>query len=138
MKNLLIEVSADGQGLFDITDKISQAVAGCDVAQGLVHLFIRHTSASLTIQENADPKVLHDMQRFIERLVPEDPTLYTHNEEGPDDMPAHIKACLTQTHLSIPIMSGKLALGTWQGVYLWEHRHHIDRRELLLSIQSFD
>jgi len=138
MKNLVIEVSGDGQGLFDITKKINTAVAGCSIEQGLAHLFIQHTSASLTIQENADPKVLHDMQRFIERLVPENPTLYTHTAEGPDDMPAHIKACLTQTHLSIPIIDGELALGTWQGVYLWEHRHEGGRRKLVLSVQNFD
>ncbi len=138
MKNLFLEVSGHGQGLFDITDKVSTAVAASDIAQGLAHLFIQHTSASLTIQENADPKVLHDLQTFIERLVPENPSLYTHTEEGPDDMPAHIKACLTQTHLSIPIINGELALGTWQGIYLWEHRHEGGRRKLVLSVQSFD
>ena len=137
MKNLTIEVSANGQGLFDITDKVANAVARCDIEQGLANLFIQHTSASLTIQENADPKVLADMQTFIAQLVPEDPSAYTHNDEGPDDMPAHIRACLTQTHLAIPIVNGKLALGTWQGIFLWEHRRARDRRDLVLSVQSF-
>lgn len=138
MKNLIIEVSGEGQGLFDVTDKVTGAMAGSGIEQGLANLFIQHTSASLTIQENADPKVLDDMQAFIQQLVPEDPSLYTHNDEGPDDMPAHIKACLTQTHLTIPIVNSKLALGTWQGIFLWEHRYARDRRNLVLSLQSFD
>lgn len=134
--NIQLTVTGTGQGLYNVTDEVRTAVASTGVDEGLAHVFIRHTSASLTIQENADPKVLRDMETFINQLVPEDPARYTHNDEGPDDMPAHIKSCLTQTHLSIPIMSGRLALGTWQGIFVWEHRHARHQRELVVSVQK--
>ena len=101
---------------------------------GLLTLFCRHTSASLLIQENADPSVLSDLENFLGRIAPEDPTLYAHDSEGPDDMPAHIRAALTQTHLSIPIIGGALVLGVWQGVFLVEHRRRPHRREVALHV----
>ncbi len=104
------------------------------MAEGLCTVFIRHTSASLTIQENADPSARRDLEAWLNRLVPEHDPLYTHNAEGPDDMPAHIKTILTQTSLSIPILDGRLALGTWQGIYLWEHRRGTHQRRLVVHI----
>ena len=110
------------QGLLEITDEIAAWLAARSVGAGLLTLFLRHTSASLIIQENADPDVLGDLEAFFARLVPEDPTLYQHRAEGPDDMPAHIKGALTQCQLSIPVADGRMRLGTWQGIYLFEHR----------------
>ncbi len=123
-----------GQGLHELTDAVAKAVADCDVDEGLCTVFLPHTSASLTIQENADPSARRDLEAWLSRLVPEDDPLYTHTLEGPDDMPAHIKAALTATTLSIPIDGGRLVLGTWQGIYLWEHRHHPGRRELVVHV----
>ena len=112
-------------------------VSRSGIDDGLVTLFVQHTSASLLIQENADPAVQTDLQNWLNRLVPENDPLYTHVEEGPDDMPAHIKAALTAVSLSIPVMQGALTLGVWQGIYLWEHRHHQGaERRLILNIQS--
>ena len=108
------------------------AAANCEDA--LVNLFIRHTSASLLIQENADPAVGRDLQAWLDRLVPENDGLYSHVEEGPDDMPGHIKSALTAVSLSIPVVDGAMALGTWQGIYLWEHRHAVLSRSVLVSI----
>jgi secondary thiamine-phosphate synthase enzyme len=127
-------VETRGQGLFEVTAKVQALVADSDVAQGLCTVFVRHTSASLVIQENADPSARRDLERWIARLVPEGDPFYTHDTEGPDDMPAHIRAALTATSLSIPVVDGELALGTWQGVYLWEHRRRGSRRELILHI----
>ena len=132
--NLDLTVSARGQGLLDITRKVAETVRESGVQDGLVTLFIRHTSASLLIQENADPAVLRDLETWLNRMVPEGEGLYTHTAEGPDDMPAHIKAALTATSLSIPLVGGELALGTWQGIFLWEHRHHRDNREVLINV----
>ena len=132
--NLNLTVHADCQGLHDITRQVAESVRGCGVAEGLVTLFIRHTSASLLIQENADPSARTDLERWLNRLVPEEDGLYTHTAEGPDDMPAHIKSALTATSLSIPLVGGELALGTWQGIFLWEHRHHRGTRELLVNV----
>ncbi len=132
--NLKLTVSAGRQGLREITREVTETVRGCGVTEGLVTLFIRHTSASLLIQENADPSVSEDLERWLNRLVPELDTLYTHTTEGPDDMPAHIKSALTATSLSIPLVGGELALGTWQGIFLWEHRHHRDNREVLVNV----
>lgn len=109
-------------------------VAAAGLVEGLCTLFIRHTSASLLIQENADPSARDDLQSWLNRLVPENDPLYTHTCEGPDDMPAHIKAALTATSLSIPIIDGRLALGTWQGIYLWEHRHYRGQRQCVVHI----
>ena len=124
-------VHTRGQGLYEITPQVQSSI---DVAEGLCTLFVRHTSASLVIQENADPSAKRDLERWIARLVPEGDPFYTHDSEGPDDMPAHIRAALTNTSLSIPIVEGRLALGAWQGVYLWEHRRRGSERELVLHI----
>lgn len=132
--NLNLTVSAGGQCLREITREVVETVHGSGVKDGLVTLFIRHTSASLLIQENADPAVLRDLEGWLNRLVPEEDRLYTHTAEGPDDMPAHIKSALTATSLSIPLVGGELALGTWQGIFLWEHRHHRDNREVLINV----
>ena len=134
--NLKLKLSVSGQGLYDISHKVADAVTRSGVSEGLVTLFIRHTSASLVIQENADPAVRRDLEAWLNRLVPEDDPLYTHTAEGPDDMPAHIKGALTATSLSVPLMQGRLALGTWQGIYLWEHRHHRGAREVIVSVMA--
>src|SRR5688572_26931343 len=129
-----ITVNTSSQGLHEFTSQIERAVRASGVRDGLCTVFVRHTSASLVIQENADPSAKRDLERWLNRLVPERDPLYTHTTEGDDDMPAHVKAALTATSLSIPICGGKLALGTWQGVYLWEHRHHGGAREVVLHI----
>ncbi|MCS6813340.1 MAG: secondary thiamine-phosphate synthase enzyme YjbQ [Cyanobacteria bacterium] len=117
-----------------MTNHVQQVVNESGVQIGLCTLFLRHTSASLVIQENADPDVLHDLEMFLSRLVPENLHNYRHNAEGPDDMPAHIRTVLTKTSEQIPIAYGRLMLGTWQGIYLWEHRHHGHLRELVVHI----
>lgn len=127
-----VSVPVSGQGLHDITSKIQSEVADTGLVEGLCTLYIQHTSASLLIQENYDPSAKADLESWLNRLVPENDPLYTHTIEGPDDMPAHIKAALTATSLSIPIVNGKLALGTWQGIFLWEHRHHAGGRKVLV------
>ena len=117
-----IEIHTRGQGLYEITDRVEAVVAQAGIDSGLCTILIQHTSASLTIQENADPSARRDLERWLARLVPEDDPLFTHRAEGPDDMPSHVKAALTSTTLSIPIAGGRLALGAWQGIFLWEHR----------------
>ena len=129
-----LTVDTRGQGLHEITASVRSILKESGVAEGLCTLFVRHTSASLVIQENADPSAKRDLERWLARLVPEGDPFYTHDTEGPDDMPAHIRAALTATSLSIPVMDGKLALGTWQGVYLWEHRRRGSPREVVLHI----
>jgi secondary thiamine-phosphate synthase enzyme len=129
-----ISIHASGQGLHDVTDQIRAAVRESGVREGLCTVFLQHTSASLTIQENADPSARRDLENWLNRLVPERDSLYTHTAEGPDDMPSHIKAALTAASLSIPILDGGLGLGTWQGIYLWEHRHHAGARKLLVHV----
>jgi secondary thiamine-phosphate synthase enzyme len=132
--NTILTIPVHGQGLYDVTHKVMDTVALCDVTDGLATIFIRHTSASLTIQENADPSAQKDLEDWLNRLVPEDDARYTHVVEGPDDMPAHIKAALTAVSVSIPVIDGRLALGTWQGVFLWEHRHRPGQRELVIHV----
>ena len=127
-------VETQGQGLYEITTTVQSLVKDSRVAEGLCTLFVQHTSASLLIQENADPSAKRDLERWIARLVPEGDPFYTHDAEGPDDMPAHIRAALTATSLSIPILAERLALGTWQGIYLWDHRRRGSRREMVLHI----
>ena len=129
-----LQVSTRGKGLYEITSPIAQWLQGTGAQNGLITVFVQHTSASLTIQENADPDVVHDLNTFFNRLVPEDNRLYRHTCEGPDDMPAHIRAALTLTQLSIPVEHGRMALGTWQGVYLFEHRAAPHRRSVLLHL----
>lgn len=127
-------ITTRGQGLYEFTQELNRWVLGRRVNDGLLTLFARHTSASLIIQENADPDVRRDLEAFLARLVPEDDPLYRHTLEGPDDMPAHIRAALTQTHLCVPLVDGQLALGTWQGIYLFEHRRTGHRREVLAHL----
>lgn len=130
----ILQISVPGQGLHAFTDQVQQLVRGSGVQNGLCTLFVQHTSASLLIQENYDPSAQHDLENWLNRLVPERDPLYTHTLEGDDDMPAHIKATLTATSLSIPVLDGSLALGTWQGIYLWEHRHGAQRRRVVVHI----
>ncbi len=129
-----IEVKVDAQGLHDITKAVAELVAEKDLAEGLCTIFIQHTSASLVIQENYEPSARYDLEQWLNKLVPEDPSLYTHTTEGPDDMPAHIKSALTLTSIGIPIIEGKMVLGTWQGIFLWEHRHHSGTRKVLVHL----
>jgi secondary thiamine-phosphate synthase enzyme len=123
-----------GRGLIEITRPVVDWVAGSEMESGLLTLFVRHTSASLVVQENADPDVRGDLERFVARLVPDGDSLFRHRDEGPDDMPAHVRAALTAVQLSIPLSGGRLALGTWQGIYLWEHRIRPHRREVALHL----
>jgi secondary thiamine-phosphate synthase enzyme len=129
-------VETRSQGLHEITATVASLVKEAKVSEGLCTLFVRHTSASLVIQENADRSAKHDLERWLARLVPEGDAFYTHDTEGADDMPAHIKAALTASSLCIPILERRLVLGTWQGIYLWEHRRRGARRELVLHIGS--
>jgi secondary thiamine-phosphate synthase enzyme len=132
----ILSIPTRGQGLHEFTSAVAAAVGAADVQQGLCTLFIRHTSASLLIQENADPSARHDLETWLNRLVPEDDPHYTHTLEGSDDMPSHIKAALTATSLAIPIVDGRLALGTWQGIYVWEHRRHGATRQVVVHIND--
>lgn len=124
------EITTRGQGLYDFTAEAAGWVAASGMRDALLTLFVRHTSASLIVQENADPDVQGDLQRFLHRLVPENDPIYRHTQEGPDDMPAHIRAVLTQTQLSIPVSAGRMVLGVWQGIYLFEHRRAAHRRQV--------
>lgn len=127
------EIATSGRGFVDITQHVRRWVEACGVADGLLTLFVRHTSASLLIQENADPGVRADLERFFARLVPDGDPLFEHVDEGPDDMPAHVRAALLQTQLSVPLLGGRMALGTWQGIYLCEHRRRGHRREIVVQ-----
>lgn len=128
----MLQVETSGTGMVEITRRVSDWLDESGAADGLLTLFIRHTSASLTIQENADPDVVTDLVAALERLAPVDAP-YRHRAEGPDDMPAHIKASLTATSLSVPVANGRMMLGTWQGIYLWEHRARRHRRSVALT-----
>jgi secondary thiamine-phosphate synthase enzyme len=130
----LLSVPVHGPGLYDVTGEVTAWLAGQGIRDGLLTVFVRHTSASLMIQENDDPDVRQDLETFFQRLVPEDNSLYRHTVEGTDDMPGHIKAALTQTQISIPVMDGRPAFGTWQGIFLFEHRRTKQRRELALHL----
>jgi secondary thiamine-phosphate synthase enzyme len=129
-----LQIPTRGKGLYEITAQIAGWLRTSDVRTGLLTVFVQHTSASLTIQENADPDVVHDLNAFFNRLAPEDNSLYRHTCEGPDDMPAHIRAALTLTQLSIPVEQGRMTLGTWQGVYVFEHRAAPHRRNVVLHL----
>ena len=131
-----ININTRGKRFYELTDEITRWTSSLSVQKGLLTVFIQHTSASLLIQENADPSVVRDLEAFFSSLVPENSSLYTHTMEGPDDMPAHIRAALTQSQISIPIIDGLLALGTWQGIYLFEHRHRSHRRCLALHVSG--
>jgi secondary thiamine-phosphate synthase enzyme len=129
-----LKIRTNGKGFVDITRQVALWVREQNLDMGLLTVFISHTSASLMIQENADPDVLADIESFFSRVVPEDPSMYRHTMEGPDDMPAHIKAVLTQTQLCIPLAQGRLALGSWQGIYVCEHRDRPQSRQVLLHL----
>ena len=130
----ILHIETRGKGLYDISERVQRAVTASGIANGLVTLLLAHTSASLLIQENADPEVRRDLERFFTRLVPEGDPLFRHVEEGPDDMPAHVRTALTQTSIGIPFRSMLLTLGTWQGLYLYEHRHRPHTRTLHLHM----
>ena len=132
--NVELEILVGRAGLYDVTEQVSEIVSGSGINEGLVTVFIQHTSASLVIQENADPSVLADLQAWMDRSVPQDSQLYAHRAEGPDDMPAHIRAAITASHVTIPVMDGRMALGTWQGIFLWEHRRGPKERCVIVSV----
>lgn len=127
-------VSTGGRGTSDVTARIQKAVRASGIQTGMCHVFVRHTSASLMLCENADPAVRYDLETFMARQVPDGDPMFTHDAEGPDDMPAHIRSILTQSDLNLPIRDGECALGTWQGVYLWEHRLAPHERRILLTL----
>jgi secondary thiamine-phosphate synthase enzyme len=129
-----ISIRAPRRGLHEFTDAVTDVVGRAGVSDGLCTVFIRHTSASLIIQENADPSARRDLETFLDRLVPDGASWMTHRAEGDDDMPSHIKAALTQVSLTIPIAGGRLALGTWQGIYLWEHRDRPTPRQVVVAV----
>jgi secondary thiamine-phosphate synthase enzyme len=131
-----IEVATEGRGTYELTQRVAEAVRAARVTTGLCHVFTTHTSASLLICENADPDVRRDLETFMAHLVPDGDPRFVHTAEGPDDMPAHVRSVLTTSTLTIPIADGELALGTWQGVYLWEHRVAAHRRRVLVTIQG--
>ena len=132
----ILRIKTNGKSLHKITSQVEAIVAESDIVTGLCSIFVRHTSASLVIQENADPDVLKDLSNFFATLVPEDPKRYIHSAEGADDMPAHIRSALTHTSEQIPITKGRLVLGTWQGIYLWEHRQRSHYREIVVHISG--
>ena len=138
MRQAVHTIATAGPGLYEFTDSVANFVAGGPRGPGLLNLFVQHTSCSLLIQENADADVQRDLRAFMNRLVPDADDLsmayLRHRSEGPDDMPAHVKAALTQTHLSIPTKDGQLLLGTWQGIYLWEHRSKPHTRSVVMSL----
>jgi len=136
MRQAEIEVATRGRGSYDITSEVGRAVSDAGVATGLCHVFIAHTSASLMLCENADPDVRRDLETFMADLAPDGDPRFVHTMEGPDDMPAHVRSVLTQSDLCIPIRGGRLALGTWQGIYLWEHRLRAHQRRVLVTVQG--
>ncbi len=131
-----LTIRSSGRGTYDITQSIENMINQSGVTKGLCHLFIRHTSASLILCENADPAVRQDLETFMANICPDDDPMFTHQDEGADDMPAHIRSVLTQTELSIPILNGASALGTWQGIYLWEHRTVAHQRQIAVTIHG--
>lgn len=131
-----ISIATHGRGTYDLGEQVERAVRSSGISTGLCHVFIRHTSASLMICENADPAVMRDLETFMERQVPDGDPMFTHTAEGPDDMAAHIRSVLTQTDLNIPVSEGRCALGTWQGIYLWEHRLAPHNRKVMLTISG--
>lgn len=136
MHQARLELTTRGRGMHEITSQVQTIVRASGIASGLCHLFIRHTSAALAITENADPRVHEDLERFMARLAPDGDPAWRHDDEGPDDMPAHIRSLLGDVSLSVPVTDGRCALGTWQGLYVWEHRHHGHRREVVVTVQG--
>ena len=131
-----IRVDTRGRGTYDLTRDVQEAVHLSDIRTGLCHLFIRHTSASIILCENADPAVRRDLETYMARQVPDGDPMFTHTAEGPDDMPAHVRSVLTKSDLNIPVRDGRCALGTWQGVYLWEHRTAPHARHIIVTVQG--
>lgn len=136
MKRETLVVDTEGRGTIDLTRRVQQVVAASGIRDGMCHVFIHHTSASLMLCENADPQVRRDLEAFAARLVPDGDPLFEHDDEGPDDMPAHVRSVLTQPSLSIPVAGGRCDLGTWQGLYLWEHRTAPHRRRVTVSVTA--
>ena len=134
MKQIELIIETPGRALIDISEQLNNLLSSENIDQGIANIFLQHTSASLIINENADPTVLSDLETLISRLAPDGDPEYLHNYEGDDDMAAHVRAMLTSNSLMIPVRSGRLALGTWQGVFLWEHRYRPHRRKLLISV----
>ena len=131
-----LEIRTERQGLLDVTGEVKDWVSAQQFTDGLLTIFCRHTSASLLIQENAAPEARQDLEAYFARIAPEDPSAYAHDDEGPDDMPAHLRTALTQVQLTIPLIQGRLALGTWQGIYLAEHRRRPHRREIAIHLSG--
>ena len=131
-----ISVDTKGRGVYDLTSRIQDAVASAGIEVGLCNVFIRHTSASLMLCENADPAVMHDLESFMQKMTPDGDPMFTHTAEGPDDMSAHVRSILTQSDLNIPVRKGCCDLGTWQGIYLWEHRFAAHHRMITVTIQG--
>jgi len=131
-----LQVETPGRGTYDLSADVQSAVQESGVSTGMCHVFIQHTSASLMLCENADPAVMQDLEAFMSRQVPDGDPIFTHTDEGPDDMPSHVRSILTQSDLNIPIRDGRCALGTWQGIYLWEHRLAPHQRKVLVTIQG--
>lgn len=127
-------IATPGRGTYEITDRVAQVVAASDVRTGLCHLFLHHTSASLILCENADPTVRQDLEAFMARIAPDGDALFRHDDEGPDDMPAHVRTILTQNSLTLPVRERRCALGTWQGIYVWEHRLAPHRRHVTVTV----
>jgi secondary thiamine-phosphate synthase enzyme len=132
----IIQQSTRGRGTYDITPQVRDVVRNAGVQTGLCHLFLQHTSASLILCENADPTVRSDLERFLARLVPDGDPIYDHSLEGPDDMPAHVRAILTKVEMTLPVSQGRCALGTWQGIYLYEHRRHAHTRRVIVTVRG--
>ena len=130
------EIATTGRGTYDVTDRVQGVVEAGGIVRGICHIFIHHTSASLLLCENADPAVRRDLETFMAHAVPDGDPMFTHDSEGPDDMPAHVRSVLTHSMLSIPVLNGRCALGTWQGVYVWEHRHASFDRRLTITVQG--
>ena len=133
-KSTTFDVRTRGRGTTEITRQVQDAVRASNISEGLCTVFIHHTSASLIVNENADPDVQRDLDAFLSRLVPDGDSIFVHTMEGPDDMPAHVRTALTQTSLSIPVTDARCALGTWQGVFVWEHRHRGHRRQVTVTV----
>lgn len=136
MKQKILNIETKGRGTYDISDEIQKVIHENNIHTGLCHLFLQHTSASLILCENADPTVRIDLENFMARIAPDGDPVYQHDMEGPDDMPAHIRTILTQNNLTIPISNGRCVLGTWQGIYLWEHRTATHKRQLIITLQN--
>jgi len=131
-----LSVETSGRGTYDLSAEVQSAVRQSGIGSGMCHIFVRHTSASLMLCENADPAVMRDLEAFMSQLAPDGDPMFTHTDEGPDDMPAHIRSILTQSDLNLPVKDGRCALGTWQGIFLWEHRHRGHRRSVIVTVQG--